>query len=358
MINSKNRVYRTLSRLKARVDRTAIPLLQDSEQPQRYELSSTRQLESHAAELAERHQVDPKPGKDLLLPRLAENEAILLNVNELLTGAVAENLRITPASEEFLDNFYMIEKQILMARQHLPKGYSKELPHMLNGSLAGYPRIYDIAKELIVHTDGRVDAESLKRFVDAYQIKSVLNLGELWAVAIMLRLALIENLRHISLRITLDRIDRNLANRWADQIIKTAETDPKSLIIAVADLARSDPPLSSAFVTEFARKLEGRGQVLNLPLIWIEERLSEAGKSIGHLVQEDIQQRLQIRSPLLTASLAFVFLIQWTGKSLWRERALSRRHCALILQAHTSRWILPLGIATAIQWRALPSAAC
>ena len=171
MIKSKNRVYRTLSRLKAHFESTAIPPLQNSEQPQRSELSSTRQLESHAKELAERHQVDPMPDKDLLLPRLAENEAILLRANELLTGAVAANLRITPASEEFLDNFYMMNEQILMAKQHLPRGYSKELPHMLNGSLAGYPRIYDIAKEIIIHTDGRVDAESLKRFVDAYQTK-------------------------------------------------------------------------------------------------------------------------------------------------------------------------------------------
>ncbi len=308
MIQSKNRIYRTVSRLRARFDSTTAPLLLNSEQQQRSELSSTRQLEGHAAELAERHEVDPMPGKDLLLPRLAENEAILLKANELLTGAVAANLRITPASEEFLDNFYMMEEQILMARQHLPKGYSKELPHMLNGSLAGYPRIYDIAKELIARTDGRVDAESLKRFVDAYQTKSVLNLGELWAVAIMLRLALIENLRNISLRIIQDRIDRDLANRWAVQIIKTAEIEPKGLIIAVADLAQSDPPLSSAFVTEFARRLEGQGQAMTLPLFWIEERLSETGKSIGHLVQEDIKQAPADKVSIANSIASFRFL--------------------------------------------------
>lgn len=316
MIQSKNRIYRTVSRLRARFDSTTAPLLLNSEQQQRSELSSTRQLEGHAAELAERHEVDPMPGKDLLLPRLAENEAILLKANELLTGAVAANLRITPASEEFLDNFYMMEEQILMARQHLPKGYSKELPHMLNGSLAGYPRIYDIAKELIARTDGRVDAESLKRFVDAYQTKSVLNLGELWAVAIMLRLALIENLRNISLRIIQDRIDRDLANRWAVQIIKTAEIEPKGLIIAVADLAQSDPPLSSAFVTEFARRLEGQGQAMTLPLFWIEERLSETGKSIGHLVQEDIKQAPADKVSIANSIASFRFLTPWTGNDL------------------------------------------
>ena len=115
----------------------------------------------------------------------------------------------------------------------------------------------NLLRELILHTDGRVDSESLKRFVDAYQTVTVLKLGELWAVAIMLRLALIENLRCISSRIAKSRTDRNLAGYWADQVILTAETDPKSMIVMVAELASSDPPLSSAFVAEFVRQVGG-----------------------------------------------------------------------------------------------------
>ncbi|MDD1723263.1 MAG: hypothetical protein LUQ15_07370, partial [Methanothrix sp.] len=290
MILSQNPAHSPSKRLKARLDSDVFLRQYSDEQPLRSELFSTNQLVRHAKALAERHEVDPIPGEDLLLPRLAENEAILLQVNELLMEAVASNLRIAPASVWLLDNFYKIEEQIRMAKRHLPKGYSKELPHMLRGPLAGYPRIYDIAKELILHTDGRVDAESLKRFVDAYQTITVLNLGELWAVAIVLRLALIENLRRISLRIARARIDRNLAGYWADQVILTAETEPKSMIVVVADLARSDPPMSSAFVAEFARRLEGQSQVLTVPLIWIEECLSEKGKTIEQMVQEDMQQ--------------------------------------------------------------------
>lgn len=290
MILSQNPAHSPSKRLKARLDSDVFLRQYSDEQPLRSELFSTNQLVRHAKALAERHEVDPMPGEDLLLPRLAENEAILLQVNELLTEAVASNLRIAPASVWLLDNFYKIEEQIRMAKRHLPKDYSKELPHMRRGPLAGYPRIYDIAKELILHTDGRVDAESLKRFVDAYQTITVLNLGELWAVAIVLRLALIENLRRISLRIARARIDRNLAGYWADQVILTAETEPKSMIVVVADLARSGPPMSSAFVAEFARRLEGQSHVLTVPLIWIEECLSEKGKTIEQMVQEDMQQ--------------------------------------------------------------------
>ncbi len=40
----------------------------------------------------------------------------------------------------------------------LPRTYSGELPRLASGPLAGYPRVYAIALELISHGDGRVDA--------------------------------------------------------------------------------------------------------------------------------------------------------------------------------------------------------
>ena len=42
-------------------------------------------------------------------------------------------------------------------------------------------------------------------------------------------------------------------------------------------MARSNPPMTSAFVAELARRLQGQSPALALPLTWIEQRLSEAG---------------------------------------------------------------------------------
>jgi cyclic beta-1,2-glucan synthetase len=308
LILSLNEVRKSLKRLKARVNGDGFLHQYGNEQPLRSELFSTDRLERHARALAQRHEVDPMPGKDLLLPRLAENEVILLQANELLTEAVASNHRIAPASEWLLDNFYKIEEQIRMARRHLPKDYSNELPRLLEEPLAGYPRIYDLARELILHTDGRVDAESLKRFVDAYQTVTVLNLGELWAVGIMLRLVLIENLRRISLSIAKGRTDRNLADYWADQIILTAETDPNSMIAVVADLASSDPPMSSTFVAEFVRRLEGQSLALAIPLTWIDQRLSEMGKTTFQMIRQEIQQEAADKVSIGNSIGSFSFL--------------------------------------------------
>jgi len=87
------------------------------------------------------------------------------------------------------------------------------------------------------------------------------------------------------------------------------------MIGVVADLASSDPPMSSAFVAEFARRLEGQSHALALPLAWIEERLSEKGKTIGQMVQEDIQQEAADKVSIGNSIGSFRFLSPRTGRS-------------------------------------------
>ncbi|MDI6746986.1 MAG: glucoamylase family protein [Rhodocyclaceae bacterium] len=266
----------------------------DAEPPLRLALFSADQMAQHGKALAASHQLAAGRAPDQLLARLAENEIILVDVCQLLKAAVTANCRITPAGEWLLDNFYLIEEQIRTAKRHLPKGYSRELPRLDNGSAgpsAGRPRVYDIALNTIAHGDGRVDLESLNRFVAAYQTVTPLNLGELWAIPIMLRLAVIENLRRVGVLIAAGCTERNLAVFWADKVAETAAKDPKSLILVIADMARSNPPMVGAFVAELARRLQGRGPTLALPLTWLEQRLSEAGLTIEQMVQRENQQQ-------------------------------------------------------------------
>ena len=283
------------------------------EPPLRSELFSADQMEQHGKTLADSHQLSPGRPQGRLLTRLAENKAILIGVRNLLTEAVKANRRITPAGEWLLDNFYLIEEQIRTAKRHLPKGYSLELPRLLTGPSAGLPRVYDLALETISHGDGRVDPEALSSFIAAYQTVTALKLGELWAIPIMLRLALIENLRRVAARIATDRIDRNLADYWADQMTAIAAQDPKSLILVIADMARSNPPLVSSFVAELTRRLQGQGPELALPLTWIEQRLAESGWTSKELVQSENQQQAadQVSLSNSIGSLRFLDAMDW-----------------------------------------------
>ncbi|MEO8383939.1 MAG: glucoamylase family protein [Betaproteobacteria bacterium] len=283
------------------------------EQPLRSALLSAGQMEQHAKALADAHRIMPTRGPDQLLARLAANESVLIGACNQLTAAATDSQRITPAGEWLLDNFYLIEEQIRTAKRHLPKGYSRELPRLARGDSAGLPRVYDIALQTISHGDGQVDPENLGRFVSAYQTVSSLKLGELWAIPIMLRLALIENLRRVAVRISDGMNDRNLADSWAGRMTEIAEKDPKNLVLVIADMARSNPPMTTAFVAEFVRKLQGQGAALALPLTWIERLLSESQQTIEQLVHAETQKQAsaQVSISNSIASLRFLSAMDW-----------------------------------------------
>ena len=283
------------------------------EPPLRAELFSREQMAQHGQVLAASHRLSTSRGSDALLIRLAQNEALLAAVRALLTDAVNDDRRITPAGEWLLDNFYLIEEQIRTARRHLPAGYSRELPRLAAGPSAGLPRVYDLALETISHGDGRLDTDGLGGFVSAYQSVTPLTIGELWAIPIMVRLALIENLRRVAARIGADRLDRNRADYWADQMTAIAVKDPKSLILSIADMARSDQPMAGSFVAEFARRLQGKSAALALPLTWIEQRLSEDGLTIEQLVQLENQHQAadQVSISNSISSLRFLGAADW-----------------------------------------------
>ncbi|MBC7867086.1 MAG: cyclic beta 1-2 glucan synthetase, partial [Gloeobacteraceae cyanobacterium ES-bin-316] len=281
--------------------------------PLRSELFTEEQLEQHALALSKKHPLISEHPSEQLLKRLAENEEILLEVHALLTEVVKNNNRIAPAGEWLLDNFYLVEEQIYTGKKHLPKGYSKGLPQLSKGESAGLPRVYDIAVEIISHSDGHVDLKSLTGFVTSYQKNTFLQLGELWAIPIMLRLALIENLRRISIQISNDISYKELANKWADEMIEVAENDPKNLVLVIADMARSEPPMVSAFIAELTRRLQEKGNSLSLPLTWIEQTLTDSGLNSSELIHRENQMQAadQVSISNSISSLRFLSTTDW-----------------------------------------------
>lgn len=310
------RVFSRWLRLRRRLwrwRRAAIQKPLRAEPPLRAQLFNVEQMELHGRALARAHRIHPQTGPERLLDRLAENEGLLDDVCALLTRMVQDDMRITPAGEWLLDNYYLVEEQIVTARRHLPKGYSRQLPSLSQGPSSGLPRVYDLSLEAIAHGDGRIDAETLRRFFAAYQSITPLKLGELWAIPIMLRLALIDNLRRMAVRVMRDGDDHRLASEWAAHLNRTAAEDPKDVVLVIADMARSDPPLSGAFVSELTRGLQGRGGVFSMPITWLEQWAADGGLRIEELVHLESQQQAadQVSISNSIGSLRFLANMDW-----------------------------------------------
>ncbi|MDP3469471.1 MAG: glucoamylase family protein [Daejeonella sp.] len=308
-------VFEMLSRMREYFQTGNFSLNSTPTDPIRSELYNFDQMKAHATIVARSHKILKGKRTDKLLKRLDDNEETLVEVRNLLVEGIQSGQAITPAAEWLLDNFYLIEEQIVTAKKHLPKKYSEGLPYLTNVNSEGIPRVYDIALEIIAHSDGLIDLKELKGFVSAYQSEKILTLGELWAIPIMLKLAVIENLRRIAEKIALDRIDNNLADYWSEQMIETVRKDPADMVLTISDMARSKPVLNSPFVAGFTRKLQGKGPAFALPLSWLEQQLSRQGISVNDLVWHENQKQAADQVSVKNS----IGTMRFIGSADWRK---------------------------------------
>lgn len=247
------------------------------------ELFSIEQLKQHAIALAAQHKIALRSGPDKLLPRLVDNTRILQKIYNAVAAAALPEQRVIPAEAWLLDNYYLIEQKINLVRRHLPRGYSRQLPQLAAGPLVGYPRIYALALELISHMDGRVEIDTINQFITAYQSAEPLQLGELWAFPIMLKLALVENACRIAVRIARRRKDLDAATYWAERMQSMAQTKPKQLVQLLAKFAHTDVPLSATFVEEFYARLTLHGPAMTFVRAWLTHKLHEQNMTTTQL---------------------------------------------------------------------------
>ncbi|MHC4539983.1 MAG: glucoamylase family protein, partial [Planctomycetota bacterium] len=293
----------------------ALGMLDNVEPPLREGLFSITQLESHARSLAADRKLAPRPGPEMLLRRLAENEDIISQSYEEVAGATRQGHPQAPAAKWLLENYTFIEEQIAQVRLIFPPGYSRQLPRLSSGPLKGFPRIYEMAIELVSHTDGRVDAENISHFIRSYQTVHSLKLGELWAVPIMVSLALVENLRRVSRRIAWRRRHREFAGGWSQRFVQAVQLDPKSLITILADFVRSEPLMSAPFLAELTSRLQGAHPAMGLVINWVEQELSERGQTL-----ELIQQAESHDQAMDHASISHsITSLRQLGRIDWRD---------------------------------------
>ncbi len=284
------------------------------------ELFGTDRLARHGRHLARQQQIVDAPrsrrpqGRGPLLTRLAATERVLRSAHGMLGRAAADGVAISPAGEWLLDNFYVVIEQVREVRATLPSGYYHELPKLAApGTLAGYPRVYELAVELIAHTDGRLDPALLELIVGAYQRIAPLRMGELWAMPAMLRMGYLENVRHMALRAVADMADTQEADRWVARLLAAEDLGADQLSRVLNHLIHHPPPLTPAFLTRFLQQIRSRRADFT-PLMWLEQWIADEVMSVEEAVQRSTQHLAltQLVMANSIASLRAVGSIDWS----------------------------------------------
>ncbi len=285
----------------------------DSPKPVREELFSLARLEEHARSLALAQRVALKPIKGYpLAGRLADNAAALLDAYRVNAKAIDEGRTITPAAEWLVDNYHLVEKQIREIRSDLPPGYYRQLPKLVEGPFAGYPRVFGVAWAFVAHSDSRFDPEALCRFVHAYQQTQPLTIGELWAVAITLRIVLVENLRRLAERIVIGRAARQEADSLANRLLGAAALPAELVPVVLADYDRS--PLTDAFAVQLVHRLRDQDPRVTPALTWLDQRLAAQGTTADAVVRDEHQRQgaanVTVRN--IITSMRLISDVDWT----------------------------------------------
>jgi cyclic beta-1,2-glucan synthetase len=283
------------------------------EEPIRGELFSVERLEEYAGTLALEHRIVKKKGRARLLPRLEDNGRKLVSAYHTLVEAVRKGDSISPAAEWLLDNFHIVEEQLREIREDLPKGYYRELPKLTDGELADNPRIYAVALALIAHNDSRLEPVTLRRFIAAYQAVSPLSIGELWAIPISLRLALVENLRRLATQIVRWRHEQEQANNFADELLELAAVQPENLVPLVTE--RFSPPeqMPRAYVVQLMQRLREQDTTVMPVSDWIEDQLRRQVTSLEQVMHSEHQRQAaaQVTVGNIITSMRLLSTMDW-----------------------------------------------
>lgn len=283
----------------------------------RADLFGTERLEHHAISLANEHRVALVRGSGRRLSkRLKDNAAALLAAYQESAASLSAGHAITPAAEWLLDNFHTVDAQLRQIKADLPPDYYHQLPKLQDGPFAGYPRVLELAWAYVAHTDSLFSAAILTRFVQAYQTVQPLTIGELWAIAITLRIVMIENMRRLSIQIVAAQRVRLQADQVVDRVLAGSQGGLSGVESLVAGLTKADTPGTDApdiLYAQIAKRLRGADPSETPLLAWLQERLQKAGSSIEAIVMtaQHRQGATNITMRNLVTSMRLISEVDW-----------------------------------------------
>ena len=265
-------------------------------------------LKKDARELSRRHEISGKKREvHPVKPILLQDKEILTHAYRILARSAKENREISPAAEWLIDNFYIIQEQIVQIETDFPIGFQRNIPHLRSGVNKGLPRVYDLVYNLTIHTDNIISLENLTLYTQHYQEEVTLRLGELWAIPIMVRLVLVNQLARKATSILKHR---ELKEKVQDLVVnlQSAETgEPGLLLRSVIDWLNTEENgfENRLLLIELAHQLQLEGMMSEELKRWFEYRLSSFGTSLEEGLREDLQRQSKIQVSIQNAVISF-----------------------------------------------------
>ncbi|MDR8393270.1 glycosyltransferase 36 [Aliifodinibius sp. S!AR15-10] len=246
-------------------------------------------------------------------PLLSSSKKTLTTTYRALARAARKNRELSVAGEWLIDNFYIIQEQIVQLKEDLPISYYRKLPRLESGPFTGYSRIYEVVHKLAVLSDNIIDRENTKTVVKAFQHIEPLRIGELWAVPIMIRLMLILRLAERSEELIKIRQTKIRATNLVDKMLEGDTDEPGYLLRKLGSLPKSDLE-DNDFLLALARRLQNTGMLTEMERSWFDYRYRKQDTTLEKQMRTEAQEtsRLHLSIQNAISSLREVSEADWS----------------------------------------------
>ena len=212
--------------------------------------------------------------------KLRSCEASLKCSLDQLRHSVILDHPLSPAAEWLLDNAHLARTQIIELHRHLPK-QPRAARYRAQGS-DGYEYAFELARQIASAGDHVIQVDDIIDSLHASQASRQLSIAELWALPLLLRLALLEALSAFASRVSHNQQVRETAYFWANRLISSARRDPATLEQVLSQMAAEPIAGEPFFITCQVEQLQDEDTALARFQHWIE---TGPGSSLDELVR-------------------------------------------------------------------------
>jgi len=246
--------------------------------------------------------------------RMIDNYQYILMVYKEFNEDIPKKYAIPAASEWLLDNFYIIDEEVQIIKRDLNKRSYLRLPILSSGPSTGHARIDAMAVELVAQTNGQIDEEKLLDYLKAYQSKDVLLEREIIAIPMMLKIALIDKIRHLCEDIQSMKIQWNIADKIFAEWLAVEDLNIEGIIKLFRDNVQTTNEINPNFIDHFFFHLRRSGRSYDGVLKAMDEILGELGSTTEIITQNEhnTQSVKTVSMSNCITSLHFFSTLDWS----------------------------------------------
>jgi cellobiose phosphorylase len=247
---------------------------------------------------------------------LEKSKKELTDAYRVLSRLAKTEQDLSPAAEWLIDNFYIIQEQIVQVKVDFPREYQVSIPSLTHGDYKGLPRVYELILDYLTLTDNLLDPEVLAVYLNNYQEVTTLMIGEIWAIPVMIRLILIQRLSEKASRI----IYRKNIHKSVQGVIQNLEqvehTEPGITTNMLSTWLKKQPREGIHIqLIELYQQLEMAGLLLEDQKRWFNYRFKQLDMSLEESMRIEAQKQSRIQVSIQNA----VISLRLSAELDWSE---------------------------------------